>query len=129
MLPSDLIGIWHSGGGWSRYIILFRPDGFGRLEFANLRTTHLFTFIWRCQGDSIKFNGHEQIQLNKAQDAFETLPWNFTATIPASVIAVYPKGSPGHSTPHLADPILDWFPLDYLSGNPAFDVFSPPDLS
>ncbi len=128
MMHSGLTGVWIATGGWFTYAVVSRPDGQGRLEFSGVRTTHSLTFGWQYEGGSLEIDGRQQATLNDAQDGVETRPWESVVTIGASIVPVRPAGVPGPSRLRLSQPVLDWFPTEYLSGNPATDVFSPPDF-
>ena len=126
---SNLIGIWYTGGGWSSYNLIFRPDGVGRAEFANLHLTNVLTFRWRLQGGDLIVDGTEQIELNDAQDDVVRAPWDTTLTIPVSIARVQSGEGNSRSVLKFGEPLIDWFPLEYFAGNPEFNLFREPDFT
>jgi hypothetical protein len=126
--PSNLVGIWCTGGGWSLYTLIFRPDGVARADFSNLHLTNSLTFKWWLSRDDLHVQGVERVALNGAQDDVVREPWSVSLTIPISVHSVRLEDGQADRVLRLERAVVDWFPLEYVAGNPAYDVYAAPDF-
>ena len=128
--PSNLVGIWCCPcGGFLGYDLIFRPDRMGRAEASNCVLTNVLVFSWHLDGDELVVSGREVIELNEPQDGVVHLPWRFEHRVRITLGSVTLENGDVCRTLTLASPLDDDWPLEYLAGNPKYDVFAEPDFN
>jgi hypothetical protein len=128
--PSNFIGIWCAPcGGFLFFNLIFRPDGVGVAEAGNCVLTDALVFDWRLDREELLISGREAIELNEPQDGVTHAPWTTRARVGVKFDAVALDNGERRRTLILLSPFHDDFPLEYLAGNPEYDVFGEPDFS
>ena len=133
VLPSPdqtkLVGIWCAPcGGFLFYDLIFRPDGTGVAETGNYFLTTAILFDWQYSDEDLLITGREKIELNETQDALVNIPWVLNVRIRVIIGTVKYENAAIGQTLKLASALDDGWPLEYISGNPKYNIYTEPDF-